>query len=143
MNPKVYDFDDTHTLRARRVYDEKELSEAVLDTIHYYKKENEMLQKENDELHRHALELANEELKDEIQSLQEQLALSYGQFASDKEQAAYLDFEDRHMHDRLTSKYNGGRGPYLIPTGTGIGTILHVKCPIFGEEEDITDTEAW
>ena len=47
------------------------------------------------------------------------------------------------MHDRMYSKINGGKSPYLIPNNTGIGTILHVKCQICGEEEDITDMEVW
>ena len=47
------------------------------------------------------------------------------------------------MHNRAESKANGGRRPYLIPTGTGVGVILKVVCPICGESEDITDTEVW
>ena len=131
------------TLDTTEVYTEKELSKAVYDSIEYYRKRADDILRENEKLKKHALEMANDELIDTIQSLREQLDLSYGEFSSQKEKDAYKDFEKRHMHDRMTSKYNGGRAPYLIPTGVGIGTHLEVVCPICGEKEDITDTEVW
>jgi len=127
----------------QKIYDGKELAEAVLNTIEWYKKDNEKLTHQNKMMHDHAKEVVKHEYEKEIKYLNERLALSYGEFASKKEKDAYDDFERRHMHDRIESKYNGGRAPYLIPTGTGIGTILHVKCPICGAEENITDTEMW
>lgn len=134
---------DFTSKNVQTVYNEDELSTAVFDTIKYYREENEKLKRENREWHTKALEMANDELKDEIQSLQERLALSYGEFSSEKEKLAYEQFEEEHMHDRLTSKYNGGRAPYLVPTGTGLGTLLKVVCPICGERKDITDVSAW
>ena len=126
-----------------KVYDPDELIEAVSSTVKYYKAHAEALEKENKELHARALEMANEELIDKIQALQEELSLSYLKFASIKEKKAYENFEQRHMHDRLVSKYNSGRAPYLIPTGVGVGTHLEVVCPICGKKENITDTEVW
>ena len=134
---------DAETMKITTIYDEKELSKIVFDSIQYYKEQADHWKRMYTLWRKHGLEQANEELIDEIQSLQERLKLSYGEFASQKEKDAYKDFEQRHMHDRLTSKYNGGRAPYLIPTGTGIGINLQVACPICGEKEDITDTGAW
>lgn len=134
---------DFTSKNVQTIYNEDELSTAVFDTIKYYREENERLKRENREWHNKALEMANDELKDEIQSLQKRLALSYGEFSSEKEKLAYKQFEEEHMHDRLISKYNGGRAPYLVPTGTGIGTLLKVVCPICGESKDITDVGAW
>ena len=37
---------------------------------------------------------------------------------------------------------NGGHFIYDIQ-GTGIGTIVKVKCPVCGTEEDITDLDSW
>ena len=127
----------------KEIYNENELSKAVFDSVQYYRERCEELERKNKELHTRALEMANDELKDEIQFLKERLALSYGAFASEKEAQAYDEFSEEHMHDRATSKFNGGRVPYLIPTGTGIGTLLKVVCPICGESKDITDVEAW
>ena len=87
--------------------------------------------------------IVRKDYEKQINNLKEQLNLSYGKFSSQKELEAYHDFEKRHMHDRLTSRYNGGRAPYLIPTGNGIGTVLKVVCPICNESEDITDIGAW
>lgn len=28
-------------------------------------------------------------------------------------------------------------------TGTGIGTVIKIKCPVCGEEQDITDYDCW
>lgn len=38
--------------------------------------------------------------------------------------------------------YNGSRFIYDLQ-GTGIGTVVKIKCPICGAEEDITDIESW
>lgn len=120
-----------------------ELAVEVENTINYYKDCAERLQALNIQLREHAKEYIDNKLKAENAALRTRLALSYGEFASEKEKNAYLEFEKRHMHDRATSRANGGRAPYLIPTGTGFGTLLTVKCPICGKEQDITDTEAW
>lgn len=134
---------DTETLKSSVVYSEKELSTAVIDTIHYYKEQYHRVEEENKKLKDNAYEFVYEQLRNEMDSLREQLRLSYGSFSSQKEKDRYLQFEQRHMHNRAESKANGGRAPYPIPTGTGIGTTLKVVCPICGESEDITDTEVW
>lgn len=125
------------------IYNEDELATKVETTVRYYRTRCEELEEELKDWRKNAATKANKELIDKIQYLEDRLSRSYGEFASEKELKAYNDFENRHIHDRLTSRYNGGRAPYLIPTGTGIGTILHVKCPICGEEEDITDNSVW
>lgn len=121
----------------------QEIGKSIEDVIQYYKERADKFQQINLDLHKHAKEYVDNELKQENERLRARLALSYGEFASQKEKDKYLNFEHKHLHDRLTSKYNGGRAPYLIPTGVGFGTSLIVKCPICGEEQDITDTEAW
>jgi hypothetical protein len=126
-----------------RVYSKEELSNAITNTIEYYQHTVDALRKTNQRLIDDADAIVEECYKKDIETLKERLRLSYGQFTSQKELDAYNDFTRRHMHDRLTSKYNGGRAPYLIPTDTGFGTHLKVVCPICGESEDITDTEAW
>lgn len=126
-----------------KVYNEDELANAVYDSVKYYHERAEELRQRNKELYDDAKKIVDEDLKKENEYLQQQLSMSYGQFSSQKEKDAYNNFELRHMHERLISRAQGGKCPYLIPTGTGIGTILHVKCPICGEEEDITDMEAW
>ena len=127
----------------KTIYSADEIAAGVRNTIEYYQNKCDWLLEKNKELLEQAKEYIYNQLKEENKALKRRLALSYGEFASYKEKEAYEDFERRHMHNRETSKFNSGRAPYLIPIGTGIGTILHVKCPICGEEEDITDSEAW
>ena len=134
---------DTETKQYKTIYDAIELAQAVTDTIQYYQQQNQQLIEKNTKLHDDAVEIVRNEFIDKIQYLEEERKMSYGHFSSQKEKDAYHDFEKRHMHDRMTSRANGGKCPYIIPTGAGIGTILKVVCPICGEQEDITDIEVW
>lgn len=120
-----------------------ELTDLVHNTVKYYEDRVEELQEKNKHLYADAESIVRKDYEEKIKNLNERLRLSYGEFASQKEKEAYNEFEKEHMHDRLSSKYNGGRAPYLIPTGTGIGTILKVVCPICGESKDITDSSVW
>lgn len=120
-----------------------ELIELVHNTIKYYEERVEELEEKNKQLYTNAESIVRKDYEKQINNLKEQLNLSYGEFASQKEKEAYDEFEKEHMHDRLTSRYNGGRAPYLVPTGTGIGIILKVVCPICGESKEITDTSVW
>lgn len=74
------------------------------------------------------------QLEDEIQSIQQRSisVLSPVEYDCDK------NFRDRHYQ----SCKNGGHYVYDLE-GTGIGTIVRVKCPVCGIEEDITDYEVW
>lgn len=57
-----------------------------------------------------------------------------------KEAEAKRAFTKKHyeMHKPMeTSKYI-----YTL-TGTGVGTVITIKCPICNAEEDITDDESW
>lgn len=138
----VYTY-DTETKQSFVVYEANELATAVTDTIRYYREQYQRIAEENRKLKDDAYEFVYKQFQNKMDNLREQLRLSYGSFSSQKEKDRYLQFEKRHMHDRAESKANGGRRPYLIPTGTGIGVILKVVCPICGESEDITDTEVW
>ena len=126
-----------------KVYSSTELAELVHNTVKYYEEKVEELKEKNKQLYADAESIVRKDYEKQINNLKEQLSLSYGEFSSQKELDDYRDFEKRHMHDRLTSRYNCGRAPYLIPTGTGIGTVLKVVCPICNESEDITDVGVW
>jgi len=139
----MFNIYDTDSREFTEVYTAEELRDRVFNTVKYYEQQNEELHKTNQRLIDDAKAIVEEDYKKKIKALEERLRLSYGQFASQKELDAYNDFTKRHMHDRLISKYNGGRAPYLIPTAVGVGTHLKVVCPICGKFEDITDTEAW
>ena len=126
-----------------KIYSPTELTELVHNTVKYYEEKVEELKEKNKQLYADAESIVRKDYEKQINNLKEQLRLSYGEFASQKEKEAYDEFEKEHIHDRLSSRYNGGRAPYLIPTGTGIGTILKVVCPICGESKDITDNSVW
>lgn len=127
----------------KNIYNKDELTTMVYNTIEYYEEANKRIGDVNKKLKEDAEKIVRAEYEQRIAQLEEKLRLSYGEFATQKEKDAYDDFEKRHMHERTTMKAQGGKCPYLIPTGTGIGTNLKVVCPICGKSEDITDLEAW
>lgn len=64
---------------------------------------------------------------------------------SNKELERLKNFQERHYKkcaEPLHSKIVGNTYTYDL-TGTGIGTIIKVTCPLCGESEDITDTSSW
>ena len=120
-----------------------ELTELVHNTVKYYEEKVEELIKRNKQLYTDAEFTVRKDYEKQIASLEEKLQLSYGEFSSQRELDAYNKFVNEHLIEREEHKCNGGRVPYVIPNHTGIGTIFKVKCPICGEEKDITDSEAW
>lgn len=71
---------------------------------------------------------------DEIRSIQQRSisVLSPVEYERDKE------FRERHYQICK----NGSHFIYDLQ-GTGIGTVVKIKCPICGIEKDITDAESW
>lgn len=60
------------------------------------------------------------------------------QILSDKEMKAYQEFRGAHWNRC------GNSGIYNITLeGTGIGTVIKVRCPYCDEEKDITDIDSW
>ena len=127
----------------KTIYNKDELTAMVHNTIEYYEETNKRLGEVNKKLKEDAEEVVRAEYEQRIAQLEEKLRLSYGKFASQKEKDAYDDFSRRHMHQSMELKIQSGKCPFLIPTGTGIGTNLVVVCPICGEKENITDFEVW
>lgn len=54
-----------------------------------------------------------------------------------KEKEMYNEFKTKHY------KSCGTSNTIIELTPTGIGTVIRVKCPICGEEVDITDIDCW
>ena len=80
---------------------------------------------------------------EENKLLKEQLRFSFGQFSSEKELNAWKTFVKKHESCRLQTKHDGGKMPYIIPYGTGIGQQVTAVCQVCGAREDITDTSVW
>lgn len=126
-----------------KVFTAEELSKNVYDTINYYKKRVDTLQKQNTKLINNALEIAEEQLKKENEQLRNRLKLCVVELANEKELKAYNNFVKEHEKCRNLAKINHGKAPYVIQYGVGVGTITQVRCPICNEMIDITDTGAW
>lgn len=60
---------------------------------------------------------------------------------SEKEYEANKKFRDKHYKSCQCGKH-GTTFEYIL-TGTGIGTIIAVRCPVCKETEDITDVTDW
>lgn len=140
MGFSIYDT-DTHDFT--EIYTPTELSKKVLDTVDYYKRRADILQKENSKLLQNAVAYAENQLKEENKLLRKRLELSVVELANEHELKAYNKFMNEHLKCRMISKLNGGKVPYVTQEGVGVGYITKVHCPICNMMEDITDTGAW
>lgn len=71
---------------------------------------------------------------DEIRSIQQRSITIFSHIEYERDKA----FKEKHYKQCK----NGNHFIYDLQ-GTGIGTIIKIKCPICGAEEDITDTDSW
>lgn len=83
------------------------------------------------------------EKNEEIEWLKKQLAMSVVVLDSEKELKAYKTFCKKHEKCQLSAKANGGKVPYIVLNGTGVGTCKKVVCQVCGKEKDITDISVW
>lgn len=83
------------------------------------------------------------ELEAEISKLKHDLEMSPITFDSEKELKAYKKFCKKHKKCQLSAKANGGKVPYIVLNGTGVGTCKKVICQVCGKEQDITDISVW
>ena len=62
---------------------------------------------------------------------------------SNTERQRINSFKMEHYEKCSQHKKNAGNTYIYTITATGIGSIIKIKCPICGEEIDVTDTEGW
>ena len=96
------------------------------------------LKADNKSLHIRLQEYNKDE---EIQKLEQEIRNLCNRsllFFSDKEYQEWRKFLEYHSSHCGTN----GRCIYDL-CGTGIGTVIKLKCPICGEEADITDYDCW
>ena len=115
----------------------EELTDAIRQKFYDLENQNESLKNE--------IAVFNKD--DKIQELTKELKHTLRNSLmnmSDKEYEADRQFRTRHwaMHNGGKSKCDGNTYWYEL-SGTGIGTCIKIKCPICGEEKDITDTDSW
>lgn len=82
----------------------------------------------------------------EIQKLQDQIKYMQSHslcHLSDLEKERIYNFTNKHYELHKDGKKLTGSTYQYTLSGTGIGTIIEIKCPICGEEEDVTDTSNW
>jgi len=60
---------------------------------------------------------------------------------SKKEQETNERFRRKHFES--CQKMNRCSSFEYVLTGTGIGTAISIRCPVCGEEENITDYDNW
>ena len=102
-----------HTSTTSLINENRELRKELA----VYSKDAEIVAKneEIDSLHRHSINVLN-----------------------DIEYERQKEFMDQHYK----SCKNGNHFIFDL-YGTGIGTVIKIKCPVCGTEEDITDIDSW
>lgn len=113
-----------------------------------FEKEIARLEAENAELRKNAKQIADKELKDEIEQLKKRLELSFGEFSSKKELSEYKKFCKKHKHLEQwkgTEHVAGwvAKFPYVVEEAASMGHLVKAVCPICGAEKDITDISVW
>lgn len=79
----------------------------------------------------------------ENRMLKTELRYSVATLHSDLELERYKSFCEKHSECRLKTKEDGGKMPYVVQYGTGIGVCTKVYCQACGKFEDITDFDVW
>lgn len=87
-------------------------------------------------------EIRNEN-DEENKTLKSILKYSVATLHSDLELERYKKFCEQHEECRLKAKIDGGKMPYVVQYGTGIGVCTKVYCQACGKFEDITDSSVW
>ena len=108
----------------------KDTYEVLEEQIEYYKKKLEEYDRDAE----------IQKYKDENKKLRSCSLL----LMSDKEREAERNFRYKHyekcarpLKDKIGTTYI-----YEL-SGTGLGTIIKITCPICGQAEDITDIDSW
>lgn len=111
---------------------------SIKQAVNYLVRDNKALRatlnKYNKDVEIKAKDVEIKAKDDEIRSIQQRSisVLSPVEYERDKE------FRERHYQICK----NGSHFIYDLQ-GTGIGTVVKIKCPICGIEKDITDAESW
>lgn len=125
------------------IYEPKELVKALEDTLSYYKKQTTNALIEASKTREEVIAEIQNAYAEENARLKEKLKFAFGFFSSEKELDAWRAFCKKHEECRCKYKIDGGKMPYIIPYGTGIGQCVTAVCQVCGEKEDITDMDVW
>lgn len=117
--------------------------ETIAEIVAPYEEKIADLKAQNNQLIKDAESAKICELGAENEILKKELAMSVVVLDSEKELKAYKTFCKKHKKCQLTSKANGGKVPYLVLNGTGVGACKKVVCQVCGKEQDITDISVW
>lgn len=140
---RYYKTDNNGKPEAIDIYSAEELSKKVYDSIKYYQdnylKAIDNMKKSKEEIKAEV----NNEYEEENKYLRSQLNLSIVSLSSEAELEAYNQFVKKHERCRLKYKVDGGKMPYVIQQGNGLGCCTTVYCQVCGASKDITDSSVW
>ena len=124
----------------------RSFNKAIQDAINAYDdllKENEMLQ---EKLNNFNKDEEIQKAKDLVEYTRKHSLLQLSDKEVNREKAFRTKHYEKHIlkidGEPMPMKINGNTYIYEL-TGTGLGIIIKITCPICGESEDITDTESW
>ena len=123
--------------------DASRLANEVHDTIKRYHQIAQRALKQAQRTEEQVRAAIVNEYASENAYLRRELQYSVACVHSDKELDAYNKFVEKHSQCRLEFKADGGKMPYVIQYGTGVGVCTKVCCQVCGATEDITDTSIW
>ena len=127
----------------RRESEARKLSEAVFDAIMSAERHADDANRRASKNRKEIEQDIRNEHDAENRQLRDRLRFSVAELNSEAELDAYHKFVKEHEKCRLDRKIDGGKMPYVIQYGTGIGVCTTVVCQACGAKQDITDMSIW
>lgn len=127
----------------RREREARKLSEEVFDAIMSAERHADDANRRASKNRKEIEQDIRNEHDAENRQLRDRLRFSVAELNSEAELDAYHKFVKEHEKCRLDRKIDGGKMPYVIQYGTGIGVCTTVVCQACGAKQDITDMSIW
>ena len=124
-------------------YTPQTFAQQVQDILEQYQNRTEQAEQFAEKTREEIDIAAAKKNQEQIQQLKNKLSLVYGTFDFPEEKERWDSFCKKHEACRVKYKIDGGKMPYIIPYGTGIGCCYTAVCQACGEKEDITYSEGW
>lgn len=121
----------------------QEIIDRLTNTLEFYHDQMEQAKKKAAKTREEVIAGIKNEYAEQNARLRQELRFTIASVSSEAELKAYCDFVKKHQPCRERSKIDGGKLPWIMQFGTGLGVCTKLQCPVCGAVEDITDTSIW
>lgn len=124
----------------KKFYIDRPFDEILDEAKHAYEKQESLVEYLRKALSEYNKDYEISKYKEQAEDIRNHSLL----IMSDREMKDEKAFREHHYELHNGGKYKSIANTYVYElTGTGLGCLIKIKCPICGEEKDITDTDSW